>query len=822
MFRHYMQIAARRLVSHKLYTFVNVLGLSVALTCVIFVILFARNQLSYDEWIPGAHDLYAVEVTMRMPDARPVNIGAVPYPMGDAMQSQIPGVTGATRLVQKTLTLTHGDRQLLEKDVDFVDSSFFKIIRLPFIEGDPDSALSQPESVVLSESAARKYFGNTDPMGRMLTTDIGNCPSNSVACDADTVSLRVTGVVRDLPQNSQLSGSAFIPLVSLASPLSLQDKESWLADNFFTYVTLAPGMTAGAVLAAMPPILDRDVTGLLKQAGIHLRGSQFYRIHLTPFARVHLNASQWIANMTPPGSWDTLYGVIVIGILILLVACFNFINLATALAALRAREIGLRKTLGATRRQLTIQLLSEAVFLTLLSLAFAAAAAQILLPAFDGFLRQSIALDYLSDWRLDLMLIGVACVAGVLSGIYPALVLSRLRPVATVQTNSGSSRTSLGLREALVLMQFAVSIGLGIAVMVVFNQVDFARKLNLGFDRNDILVVRKSSLSGNRQEAFVEALRANPGIRGVALSDYLPFGRGRNETNVQVPGQPSQVTLNWMSISPDYPRTYGIALLAGRFLSDSRGDDRFVGTGARSGGNVLVNAAAARALGFTPQNAVGQNILFGGTRVRIAGVLADARFHGAREPVAPSVYIYDPTRSMNISIRLRPGNIPQTLSFIDRTWHAFVPTVAIQRSFLSASFAQLYRSDEREGKLFGVFVIIAIFIACLGLYALVVFTAERRTKEVAVRKISGARTLDIMKLMMWRISVPVLLGNVIAWPVTYYYLQRWLQGFADHIWLDPAYFLAGGAIALLIALATVFIHTLRLARTSPIHALRYE
>ncbi|MGH8290437.1 MAG: ABC transporter permease [Steroidobacteraceae bacterium] len=823
MLRHYLMMAARNLARHKLYTIINVLGLSVALTCVIFVILFVRYQLSYDKWVPGTQDLYRVELTIRVPGGSGFSGATGPYPLGTAMRDQLPGVTGMTRLRSANLTLTHGDRQYLEKNVDFVDSNFFTLIRLPFVEGSPDTALSQPESVVLSESAAKEYFGNTDPMGRTLITNSGSCPDDETTCSAETVSLRVTGVVRDLPQNTQLTGNAFIPIGSLADRDPPSQRQQWFYTRPFTYIRLAPGVEPAAILAAMPRILDQDVTGVLRKVGIAWRGSQAYRIHLTPFTQVHLSSSRWPDNLTPPGSWNTLYGVVIIGILILLVACFNFINLATARATLRAREIGLRKTVGATRRQLTFQFLSEAVFLALLSLVCAIAAAEILLSAFNGFLHQSITLHYASDWRLDLILIGVAAGAGLVSGIYPALVLSRLRPVAALQTKTGGSRTSVGLRDVLVLMQFAVSIGLGIAAIVVFRQVDYARNMDLGFRRNNIVVIQNSDLAGKRQQAFAEALRVNRGIRQVGLSLFAPFTIHEEVTTLQVPGQPSQLTFSFVPIGLDYPRTYGIALAAGRLLSASRGDDEMTNRRLKKGTvNLLVNVAGARRLGFTPQNAVGRTIGFGDDRVHIVGVLADAKVRGAREPVRPTVYAYAPGNPMEFSVRLRPGRIPQTLAFIDQTWHDFLPTVAIQRSFLSASFDELYRSDERQGTVFGVFVIIAVFIACLGLYGFVVFTSERRTKEVAVRKISGAHTLDILRIMLWRISVPVLLANLIAWPVTYYYLRRWLEGFANHIWLNPAYFLAGGAVALLIACMTVFAHALRLARASPIYALRYE
>lgn len=822
MIRHYLQVAARSVMSHKLYGFINIFGLSVALTCVIFVILFVRYQVSYDKWIPGTRDVYAVESTLKFPGKAPLNVASSSYPLGPAMRDQIPGVIGMARLAQQSLTVTYGDRQSMEQRVDFVDPDFFDLIHLPFIEGDPRSALDMPESVVLSESTAKKYFGNADPIGRAINASVNNCPSNETTCP-DTVALRVTGVVRDLPQNTQLSGDAFIPMLSLANQTPLSNRTHWLSIGPYTYIKLARGVRPEAILATMPSILNQDITGIEQAIGIAWRGSQVYSIHLTPFAQVHLSTSSWQYGLTPPGSWNTVYGVIIIGVLILLVACFNFTNLATARAALRAREIGLRKTLGAARRQLVVQFLSEAVFLALLSLICALAIATVLLPAFNSFLHQSIALDYASDWRLDFILIGVALGVGLVSGVYPALILSRLRPVAALQAKAGSSRSSAGLREVLVLMQFAISIGLGIAAAVVFRQVNYARNMNLGFQRNNIVVIQNRTLTGERQQALAEELRSNPGISQVGLSVFAPFATGELIANVQVPGQPSQLTLDWMPAGPNYPQTYGIALVSGRMLSAMRGDDRVTSASGEGVVNALVNVAGATRLGFTAQSALGKIILLNGSRARIVGVLADAKVHGAREPVTPTIYADYPEIPMAFSVRLRPGgDIPQTLAFIDRTWHAFVPTLAIQRSFLSASFDDLYRSDEREGTVFAVFVIIAIFIACLGLYGLVVFTTDRRTKEVAIRKVSGARTRDILKIMLWRISAPVMLANIIAWPVAYYCLQRWLQGFADHIWLDPFYFLMGGVIALLIAWATVFAHTLRLALMRPVCALRYE
>jgi putative ABC transport system permease protein len=827
MWRHYLSVAARALVRHRLYSAINIASLKVGLTCIVFVVLFVRDELSWDKWIPDTRNLYRVELTIKILGGRPLRLAVTPYPMPAAMRDQIPGVTGMTRLYTWTVTLTRGDRQF-SQNVDVVDPDFFKVIRLPLLEGDPGSVFRQPESVVLSASVAKAYFGDADPIGQIVTASEGSCAPHAASCPQ--VSLRVTGITRDLPHNTQLVGDAFIPTSSLANPLSEGLKHDWFSEDGFAYVRLAPGVDPTAVAAAMAPIFDRDVApASSRSAGIHVLGSQVDKAHLTPFTQVHLNSSQWEYNPTPPGSWSTLYGVVAIGVLTLLVGCFNFMNLTTARATLRAREIALRKILGASRGQLMLQFLGEAVVVALISLMLALALAEMLLPLFDDFLRRPIALHYASDWRLVLLLAGIAMLTGLVSGSYPALVLSGLRPIAGLRAGDNRPQRSGGLRNVLVVLQFAVSVGMGIAAGVVFRQVSYARAMDLGFRHDNVVIVSGSPLlTGGKQEAFEQTLRSDPGVAAVGLSSYTPFTRGQSNVDIQVPGLPEPFTINTTVIDPDYPVVYGIPLIAGRLLSD-RGTDRLnsiaIAAGAdplNEGRNVLLNVAAARRMGFSPAEAVGKTIIYNHNHVRIVGVLADAKVHGAREPVAPMIYVYIPSWAMNISVRLRPGRIAPTLSFIDRTWHAFMPGVAIQRTFLDQGFDQLYAQDEREGAMLGVFVIVAVLIGCLGLYGLAVFTAERRTKEIGIRKVSGARTADIVKLMLWRISVPVLLANAIAWPLAYAYLRNWLDGYAYRIALNPSYFLAGGAVALFIAWVTVYANTVRLARCSPVHALRYE
>jgi putative ABC transport system permease protein len=816
-------MAARGIIRHRLYSLINIVGLAVGLTCIIFVTLFVRDELSYDQWIPDTKNLYRVELTLDIPGRAPLPLAVIPYPMPAAMRDQIPGVTGATVLHSWAVTLTSGDGQF-SQNVDIVDPDFFRIIRLPLARGTPASVFREPESIVLSETAAREYFGEADPIGRTLTVAQGTCRDQGAPCPQ--ISLRVTGVVPDLPHNTQLLGDAFIPTTSLANPIPQSVRQNWFSQNGYGYVRLAPGASPAAVVAATAAIFDQDVTPALR-TGANVLGSRIDKAHLTRFTHVHLDSARWQYNMGAPGSWSTLYGVAAIGLLTLLVACFNFMNLTTARASLRAREIALRKVLGAHRGQLILQFLAEAVLVALLSWIIALALAEVLLPLFDEFLQRPIQLHYASDWRLLLLLAGVAVATGLISGSYPALVLSGLRPMTGLRGGEGGSR-SAWLRNVLVVLQFSVSIGMAIAAATVFRQVSYGRTMDLGFNRDHIVVINGSrQLTGEKQEAFAQALRTDPGVAAVGLSSYTPFSSDQSISDIQVPGRAQPFTMNTTVIGPDYPLVYAIPVVAGRLLSANRGADRLHGVGIggdplNEGRDVLLNVAAAKRLGFSPHQAVGQTILYNQAHVHIVGVLANTKLQGALQPVAPMIYIYVPDYGMNISVRLNPGRIPQTLSFIDRTWHAFTPTMAIQRTFLDQSFDQLYRQDEREGAMLGAFVIVAVLIGCLGLYGLAVFTAEQRTKEIGIRKVSGARTHDIVRLMLWRISVPVLIANLVAWPIAYVYLRHWLDGYAYRIALNPLYFLAGGAVALLIAWATVYGNTLRLARASPVHALRYE
>jgi putative ABC transport system permease protein len=826
MFGNYLTIALRNIARHKLYSFINIAGLAVGLTCAILIMVFIRDELSYDAWIPGSADLWRVEVTFHPPGIPDITTAESTPPLTLAMRDRIPEVRSATRLAQEHMTLGFGDRQFTET-IALVDPNFLQVVRLPLVAGDPRTVLSRPENLVISESAAKRYFGEANPIGKILTTGRGGCAD--VACANTTVSLKVTGVMADLPHNTQFAFDFLMPTASLANRMDQRDQANWLSTNHtFGYLTLAPGADPAAVLSKLKPILDRsiDISAL---TNVRMAGSKIMEVRLTPFLKAHMTTDRYRGAMRPPGSWTTLYGMGVIGVLILLVACFNFMNLATARATMRAREISLRKCMGARRAQLMVQFLGEAVLMALFALALAFALVEVLLPVYSQFMGRPLAFHYLADWPLTMTVVAISVAAGLLSGLYPALVLSDFRPAVTLRVSSASNSGSGRLRAILVVLQFAVSIGLGIGALVVFQQIQYARQLDLGFNRDNIIIAGTAGrLSADGIDSFQRALERAPGILAVARSNAVPFDSGNDVLPVQKPGAANFLSPNHISVSPDYFSIYRIRILAGRVLSDQRADDRFYDlidkdyAAKNEGHNVMVNAALTKTLGETPATILGKSFIFGKSHMTVVGVAADTLVNGARSPVQPLVYVYAPDRAQTLMIRVQPGREQEAMASVKRISRAFIPGVALSASFLDDTYERLYRGEKHQGEIFAIFVAIAISIACLGLFGLAAFTAGRRNKEIGIRKVFGARVFQIVWLLLTQFSTPVLLANLIAWPIAWYYLNHWLQGFAYRITLSPLYFVTTGLAALLIAWATIFVHALRVARANPIHALRHE
>lgn len=800
MLRHYPVMAVRALLRHRLYSFINIIGMSVALACAILIMLFVRDQLSYDAWIPHTANLFRLEETLHMLGRPPMPLAKSPFTLLTEMKAQIPQVAAVTHVNLSKVTVQVQGAAFLDT-ATVVDPNFLRVIELPLVAGNPGQVLGNSDSVVLSQRDARKYFGDTDPIGKILR--IGGLGGTDRP-------FTVTGVLRDLPHDTHLVADIVVPNTAMASQALEQRLD-------YGYVKLASGADRGRVLEDVRSILNRSFDP--RKFGVDQSASDLEEMHLIPFRDVHLTAGR-DGEMKPGGNRATVYGLAVIALLLIVVAACNFMNLTTARATLRMREIAVRKISGATHLQVFLQFLSEAVVTVLVALTIAVALVEMLLPAYGRFLGIPFDLQYLRDWKTLAAIVIGGLFIGVSSGTYPALVLSGLRPAAALKGEMGRTDSTM-LRAALVVGQFAVSIGLGVAVMIMFRQIEFARSLALGFDRNDIVVVRRTSgLAPGVMDQYARVLDAGPAIVGTALSSAVPFDPATFvDLLVRSPGGGNPITAKFMRVGPRFTTVYGVRLLAGRAFSEASAGDTGVAAGLRK---VLINAALARRFGYSPRKAVGKTLTEGPERLEVIGVAENAIFDGLREAIQPMVFLDDPRSGAFLSIRVRPERLPQALAFIDTTWRSLVPGMAIDRYFLSGAFSGLLEDDERQSDILGVFVVIAMFIAALGLFGLTVFTAERRTKEIGIRKVSGARTGDIARLMLWRISVPVLAANLVAWPLAYYYLHEWLEHYAYRISLSPAYFLAAGAVALLIAWATVYTNTLQLARTSPIHALRYE
>ncbi|HEX4637267.1 MAG TPA: ABC transporter permease [Rhizomicrobium sp.] len=823
MFRNYLIVALRNVLRHRLYSLINIAGLAIGLVCAIFIILFIRDEVSYDRWIPDSENLYRIEHTFTVPGQAPMPASNSPYPVAVAMGQQIPEVTGITHLIPERPTVMIGDRLFLDQ-FHVVDPNFFRLIRLPLVEGSPAAVFSRPDSVALSQTRARKYFGDAEPMGKTITLSENRCDDLGGNCHVNQYALKVTAVMRDMPHNSHLLLDALFPTTSNADPMSQKEKIAWFNSHGWAYARLAPGADPDAVAAKIKPIIDRSADPKLLSS-LRLPASSIQHIRLVPFRGLHLTTDRY-GGMKPPGSWATVYGFAIIGILIQLVACFNFTNLATARATMRAREVSLRKVMGATRHQLIIQFLGESLLMSLFALLLALAVVEVLLPSFDQFLGRPITFHYLSDWPVLAGAAAIALVSGLLGGAYPAFVLSGFRPATILRANQAKQGGSGWLRTVLVVLQFAVSIGLGIAALVIFAQISFARNLDLGFHKDNVVIIRAGSMSPENRDSFERTLRNQPGILAVTASSYVPLDGNDSNWDVHVPGSSEHPVMRIAPVDPDFPRLYGVKLLAGRLLDRNRGSDAtsvpFMPDYSGASFNVLINESAMKEFGFTRENAAGKHIFLHNTDVTVVGVLVDFKWQGTAGPVVPTVYYNDVVANTVISIRLRGTDSAETLTMIDRLWRRFAPTIAIQRHLMSDDFDKQFLNDDRQGAIFGLFVGIAIVIACLGLFGLAAFTAGRRTKEIGVRKVFGARTRDVVVLLLWQFSVPVLVANAIAWPLAWYYLHGWLQGYAYRISLNPLYFLAAGGTALVIAWATIFAHARRVAVANPIHALRYE
>jgi putative ABC transport system permease protein len=834
MWRNYFTVGIRALAKNKTYAFINVFGLAIGLAACLILLLYVRYERSYDEWLPNSENVYQVQSHFRDPDTGEVgNLQMSPYVSGTRLKQDYPQIVASVYALSASPVVFRNGQALPTQDAIFVDNLFFDVLRIPFLSGDPRTALREPGSIVLSETEARKYFGGADPVGQTLTMI-----NRGVSTDH-----RVTGVMRDLPRNSHMRLSivarADFPTLFADTPDFMTQ---WGWNSGWNYVALRPGTD--------PDTIRRDLPSWEKR---HIPDQQFddrsvnqgdyADWNLVNIRDVHLGISQDGA-MAPGNDARTIITFAVVAFLILGMACVNFTNLATARASQRAREVALRKVLGANRKQLVTQFMAESILVAGIAMLVALALVELLLPPLAGFLDADLAMTYLGSGGMLLPILLLVLVVGAAGGLYPAFYLSRFQPAQVLKANKSSAEAAgTGrLRSALVIGQFAVSIGLIICTAVVYAQTVHARTADPGFRRDGILQIdnlnRRQLM--DRGAAIAREIERVPGVRSVGRTGIGIDTDNQTGTGIRVPGRDQPVVISSYTMDDGFFDTMGIELLAGRQLSGERlmdvdplpfaaSDEQERALAAR-GINIVINELAAQRLGFrTPRAAVGAQLrmaLFdpenGLVPINIVGVVRDTRFRSIRTPIEPIVYRLSEVGNSHLVVRYDTADPNGVRARIEQVWRRLAADVPFESEFSEDVIAELYQAEEKRAQIFAGFAILAIVVACLGLFGLAAFTAERRTKEIGIRKVLGARTRDIVRLLAWQFSKPVIVANLIAWPAAWWVMRNWLDDFDTRIDLGPTPFVLAGLLALAIAIGTIAGHAIRVARANPIHALRYE
>lgn len=835
MWRNYLTVAVRALAKNRTYSVINIAGLAIGMAACLLILLFVRYETGFDRDLPGAENAYQFQTYyLDRQTGEEMLLQMSPYASKAALEKDFPQIEKAVfSLGVGPVALKDGQAYNIE-NAQYVDGNLFDIVRMPFAAGNPATALSRPGQVVLSEAEAQRFFGGTAAaMGKTLTLVGRGIPLDFV----------VTGVVSGPSRQSHMRITVVARVDMAAFNVDQpQFLTEWGWQSGWVYVRLRPGTDVATINGQMQAFEKRNIPD-------EISGTQRYNqgddadYALVNVRDIHLGKAQQGA-MTPGNDRRSITTFAVIALLILGMACVNFTNLATARASQRAREVALRKVLGASRRQLVVQFLCESILIAAVAMVIALAAVELALPYVADFLQADLTLRYFGSDGVLLPIIGLVLAVGIAAGAYPAFFLSRFQPARVLKANKSAAdaQGSGKLRNILVVGQFAVSIGLIICTAVVYGQTVFARTSDPGYKRDGLIQIEAVS---RRQtwpmlETFINELARVEGVVSVGRGGIGINTRDNTNNGIQMPGRSEAISIGSYSVDTGFFPTMGIKLLAGRAFDRDRPADDSTRPQTENlaadralvarGINVVANELAVKRLGFkSPQDAIGKQVL---TSVReevggvmpttIIGVVSDSRFRSIRDPLDPILFRYETTGHRALVVRYKSDNPAAVNARIEGLWKRLFPEVPYDGRFSEDIVGKLYAADAARARIFASFAMLAVVIGCLGLFGLAAFTAERRTKEIGIRKVLGARTQDIVRLLVWQFSQPVLIANLIAWPVAWWVMRDWLNGFDVRVPLSPTPFLAAGALALMIAVVTIASHAFRVARTSPVRALRYE
>lgn len=808
MLKNFLKIAYRNVFKYKSYSLINIFGFALGISCFLLIFFFIRDELSYDTFHTKADRIYRVaEIYTQSGNVQHIANSSGPW--GPALVEEFPEVEQFVRLMppltQCLISRMDKDIHFYEERFLFADESFFDVFDFELLSGDTRSVLSEPSSVILSQSTAEKYFGGEDPMGKTLVLD-------------KLFPFTVTGIVEETPGTSHFKFDFLASFVSLDIPalrrLYAQALEFFLdrRGTIYTYILLSEGASAGELEKKIPDFMEKYAGDLYRRLGT----LNTLMPTLQPLKSIHL-FSHFEREWEPNGHIQHVIIFLAVAIFVLLIACFNFMNLSTARSALRAREVGLRKVVGAERSKLILQFLSESIFMTSLAMVFAVGLTHALLPVLNRMTGKLILIDYFADWRILPVLLFLTFVIGLISGSYPAFVISSFHPVRVLAGNLTALVTGKNIRMFLTVFQFTISIGLMIGLLVVRGQMFFIKKKDLGYDKEQIVVlplIHGQVRDGYR--VYKEAVLALPQVLSASASSTLmgkpPVTREARPADA---GDEANMSYRLIEADVDFLKTYRMEILSGRDFSNDFGDE--------NSDVVIINQETAKGLGLEIPVGANFTMIKPIQAKRIVGVVKNFHLESLHEPIQPVIISQGQNEPLRfLSVRISSGDIKETLDALSQKWGGIFPGIPFQYSFFDEDFETLYRSEEQLGRVFVYFTVLALVIASLGLLGLAAFVSQRRAKEMGIRKVLGANVTQIVFLFLKEFVILVGIANIFAWPLAYVLMREWLQNFAYRTSIHFGYFVLAGFLALAIAVLSVGFQSLKSATADPVKAIRYE
>ena len=787
MLKNYFKIALRNILRHKAYSFINISGLAIGMASSILILLWVQNELSFDRFHKNAGAIYRITSNA---GSFKTSVSTAGMPQG--FQSVMPMIRNTVRLSKPINTLfTVGDRKFEESRLFYVDSTFLSVFSFPLVKGDLQTALQRPDGIVITEDMAKKYFGSENPLGKVLRKD-------------NSDNFVVTGVLANIPSNSHLQFDFLIPMSSIAHHASMTEN-LWDNFNFYDYVQLDKNFKATpAALAGMEHQMDQIFKQHVKDFDVDL--------HLQPLTRIHLYSN---LQLDLPGQGNIQYVNIffIVAIIILIVACINFMNLATARSARRAKEVGLRKVVGALRGQLIRQFFGESLLISFFSLVVAILLVWMVLPYFNELAGKTLRID-IGNSKLLFTLLGISAATGLISGIYPALFLSGFQPVKVLKGNLKSLGANRLFRDGLVVIQFVVSIVLLVGTIVIYNQLRFIKNRNPGFAKDNLLYMQMKGDMWNKQQSLFAELSQNPLTSHFTVTTEMPTNLVSGDIDVMWPGKDPkfQPVFPSMDVSESFIDIFHIKVISGRgFSKDFKGDST----------NFVVNETAVHTMGMTTRNAVGKQISFAGTKGTIIGVVGDFNFKPIQRTIEPLVLRLNKFGGI-VVVRASAGTIEATIKALGKISQELNPAFPFTYNFLDQDLANQYKGEQQMGNIFNLFAVLAVFISSLGLYGLSAYMAEQRTREIGVRKVLGASLFNIVRLLSTDFTRLILIAVVVAIPLAWWAVNKWLETFAYHVHVSWFVFTLAPLAALVIASLTVSYESIKAAVINPAKSLRTE